>query len=105
MEILVVYCTFPSLEEARQIAAALIESQLAACVNLCRPVESIYRWHGKVETAEEVLGMIKTTSAGYDALEAKIKELHPYEVPEIIAVPVAKGNAAYLKWAADSVIL
>jgi periplasmic divalent cation tolerance protein len=103
MEILVVLCTFPNMEAARQIGTMLVEAQLAACVNLCPSIESIYRWQGKVETANEVLALIKTTLSGYAALEARIKELHPYEVPEIIALPVHQALAPYACWIQESV--
>jgi periplasmic divalent cation tolerance protein len=103
MELLVVLCTFPNLDSARQIGTALVEAQLAACVNLCPAVESIYRWQGKVESAAEVLALIKTTRAGFEALERKLVELHPYEVPEIIALPPEKVSHAYAKWVQDSV--
>ena len=104
MEILVVLCTFPNMETARQIASTLVESQLAACVNLCPAVQCIYRWQGKVESAEEVLALIKTTRTVYPALEARLKKLHPYDVPEIIALPVERGSDAYNKWVAGSSI-
>lgn len=97
---MVVLCTFPDLDQARQIGAALVERQVAACVNLLPGVESIYRWEGKVERAGEVLGLIKTTC--YADLEAAIRELHPYEVPEIIALPVAAGLPPYLAWMAEN---
>ena len=97
---MVVLCTFPDLDQARQIGAALVERQVAACVNLLPGVESIYRWEGKVERAGEVLGMIKTTR--YAELEAAIRELHPYEVPEILALGVTGGSAAYLDWVVAS---
>ncbi|MCE9520324.1 MAG: divalent-cation tolerance protein CutA [Verrucomicrobia bacterium] len=103
MEIIVVLCTFPSLESARQIGAALVEAQLAACVNLGPAVESIYRWQGKVETASEVPAMIKTTREGFSALEQKLRELHPYEVPEIIALPAECVSEDYARWVHDSV--
>lgn len=93
---LVVLCTFPDIEQARQIGAALVETQVAACVNILPGVESIYRWEGKTERASEVLALIKTTR--YPELEAAILELHPYEVPEILALPVAAGSDAYLSW-------
>jgi periplasmic divalent cation tolerance protein len=92
----VVLCTFPDLDQARQIGAALVERQVAACVNLIPGVESIYRWQGKVERAGEVLALIKTTR--YPDLEAALKELHSYEVPEILAIPVVAGLPAYLAW-------
>ena len=100
MEPMVVLCTFPDLDQARQIGAALVERQVAACVNLLPGVESIYRWEGKVERAGEVLAIIKTTR--YPDLEAAVRELHPYEVPEIIALPVVAGLAAYLGWMKES---
>jgi periplasmic divalent cation tolerance protein len=103
MDIFVVLCTFPSRAVARQIGTALVEAQLAACVNLCSEVESIYRWQGKVESAEEVLALINTTRSRYDALESKLKELHPYDVPEIVALPAEKVQTAYARWIQESV--
>ena len=102
MEPVVVLCTFPDLDQARQIGAALVERQVAACVNLLPGVESIYRWEGKVERAGEVLALIKTTR--YSDLEAAIRELHPYEVPEIIALPVVAVLPDYLKWLTESCV-
>ena len=100
MEPVVVFCTFPDLDQARQIGAALVERQVAACVNLLPGVESIYRWEGKVERASEVLALIKTTR--YADLEAAIRELHPYDVPEILALPVVAGLAEYLNWLTEA---
>lgn len=100
MEALVVLCTFPDLDGARAVGAELVERRLAACVSLQPGVESIYRWEGKVERAGEVLAVIKTTC--YAELEAALKELHPYEVPEILALPVEAGLAGYLKWLGES---
>ena len=100
MTAVVVLCTFPDLDRARQIGAALVERQVAACVNLLPGIESIYRWEGKVERAGEVLAVIKTTR--YPDLEAAIRELHPYEVPEILALPVAAGFESYLRWMGES---
>jgi periplasmic divalent cation tolerance protein len=99
-DVLVVFCTFPDIGQARQIGTLLVERQLAACVNLVASVESIYRWEGVVETAAEVLGVIKTTRAAYPALEAAVRTLHPYQVPEVVALPVMAGLAAYLQWVA-----
>lgn len=104
MEIIVVFCTFPNLELARQIGTALVEAQLTACVNLCPSIESIYRWEGKMENAQEVLAIFKTTAETYPQLEARLKELHPYEVPEIIALPASKVLPAYAAWVQDSVV-
>ena len=96
----IVICTFPDPETARRIGRELVERRLAACVNLLPGIESIYRWQDQVEEAGEVLAMIKTTR--YGELEEALRELHPYEVPEIIALPVEKGLPAYLQWLADS---
>ncbi len=103
MEVMVVLSTFPGIESARQIGAALVEARLAACVNLCPGVESIYRWKGEVESAAEVLAVIKTTCAGFEALQTRLLELHPYEVPEIIALPAERALAAYAAWVGASV--
>ncbi len=82
---------------------ALVERRLAACVQVVGPVESRYRWEGRVETATEWLCVAKTTAERYDELEAVIVELHSYDVPEILAVPVVRGSAAYLRWLGDEV--
>lgn len=98
MNLLVVLCTFPDIEKARQTGTALIEAQLAACVNLCPAVESIYRWEGSIETASEVLAIFKTTREAYPELERRLKSLHPYEVPEIVALPPLTALDAYARW-------
>jgi periplasmic divalent cation tolerance protein len=93
-----------SRKEARKIARALVERRLAACVSeIGAPVRSVYRWKGKVETAEEFLLVIKSTKRRFAGLQAAVRELHSYEVPEIIALPVEEGSWAYLKWMAESV--
>ena len=97
-EVLVVLCTFPDPEQARQIGTALVERQLAACVNLLPAVESIYRWQGKVESATETLAVIKTTAAAYAELETLLAGLHPYEVPEIMALVPEKIAEPYRAW-------
>lgn len=97
-----VFCTFPDAASARQIGTALIEKQLAACVNLMPGVESVYRWQGKVESASEVLAVFKTSAAVFPAFERELARLHPYEVPEIIAMePVAVGES-YGSWLLES---
>ena len=96
-----VVTTAASADEARRIATALVEERLAACVQIVGPIESIYRWQGKVETAAEWQCWIKTRRERYDALEATIRRLHSYEVPEILAVPIVAGSEAYLKWLTD----
>src|SRR5579863_8313127 len=95
---IVTFCTVPDRESGEGIAAALVEERLAACVNLIPGLTSIYRWQGKVEKAAECLLVIKTTAARFEALKARIKALHPYETPEIIAVPITHGDNAYLNW-------
>jgi len=87
---------------ARTAVQRCVEERLAACGNIIPQVESIYRWEGKVETAGEVLVILKTTGTAYEALEAKVRSLHPYEVREIIATPLSHGSAAYLDWVRDS---
>ena len=88
MPALLVIASFPDIEIARHIGTSLIEKQLAACVNLHPSTESIYRWQGKVESATEVLALIKTSAERYPSLEAEIHSLHPYDVPEIIAIDI-----------------
>jgi periplasmic divalent cation tolerance protein len=101
---IVVLVTCGSLKEGRRIARALVEARLAACVNLLRtPVESIYRWKGNVDAAEEFLLIVKTSRARFAALETAVKRLHSYDVPEIIALPIEKGSRDYLAWLAESV--
>ncbi len=98
MSHLLVIATFPNPEIARQIGTQLVERQHAACVNLLPGATSIYLWKEKVESAEETVAFLKTTEENYPALEAALSELHPYEVPEIIALKIDKGLPAYLDW-------
>ena len=101
---IVVLVTCGSVAEGRKIGRALVEARLAACVNVLQmPVESIYRWKGRVDTAKEFLMIIKTSRARFAALEKSLKRLHSYEVPEIIALPIEKGSKDYLTWLAESV--
>ncbi len=93
----VVYVTAPSAEEARTLARALVEERLAACVNLL-PVESVYRWQGQLEEASEILLVVKTCHGRLDALAARVRALHSYTVPEIIALPLLAGWPPYLQW-------
>lgn len=100
----VVLVTCGSAKEAKSIANALVRKRLAACVNvLTGPVQSIYRWKGRVETAREYLLVIKTSLGQFAALEKEIRRLHSYQVPEIIALPIAAGWKPYLKWLEASV--
>jgi periplasmic divalent cation tolerance protein len=103
-EVLLVLSTFPNSEQARQIGTALVERQLAACVNLIPAVESIYHWQGKVENAEEVLAIFKTAAATYPAFEHALSELHPYEVPEIVALAPAEVAAPYRAWLLSTIL-
>lgn len=97
-EMLLVISNFPDRASAALAADALIADRIAACVNILAECTSIYRWEGKVEHASEVPLLIKTTRAAYPRLESALRELHPYELPELIAVPVTAGLPAYLKW-------
>ena len=97
---LLVLTNVPDLECAQLVARTLIESRLAACVNLLPAVQSIYRWQGKIEEATEITLLIKTTSQQVDSLQKAIVKLHPYDVPEIIATPIVAGYAPYLQWIA-----
>ena len=100
-EHLVVMNTCPDSETAGRIAADLVDRKLAACVQVLPGLQSYFHWDGKVDREEEHLLLIKTSSASYPALEQRILELHPYELPEIIGVPVSKGLPEYLSWIND----
>jgi periplasmic divalent cation tolerance protein len=95
---LMIFCTCPDLESADRIAGHLVDRELAACVNITGPVTSVYKWQGKRENAEERLLLIKTTRQRYAEAEKAILSLHPYELPEIIAVPIDQGLPGYLLW-------
>lgn len=101
METLLVFTHLPDAASAQMLASKLIERHVAACVNILAPCRSVYRWQGKIENAEEVPLLIKTTAERYAALEQAIRAQHPYELPEIVAVPVSKGLPAYLDWIAE----
>ena len=94
----VVFCTFPNADKAAEVARILVEERLAACVNLTPPVRSIYSWKDAVQDDTETLAIIKTSADRFEALAKRIVELHPYEVPEVIALPVLGGHAPYLAW-------
>lgn len=98
MSALIVITHLPNRDAALKIARALIERKLAACVNILAECTSVYRWHGRLETAAEVPLLIKTRAALYPEIEAAIKSLHPYELPEIVAVSVERGLPEYLEW-------
>jgi periplasmic divalent cation tolerance protein len=94
----IIYCTCPNLETAERIARQLVSDKLAACVNILPGVKSIYQWQGQIETAQEHLLLIKSPQVRFAAIDAAIKALHPYQLPEIIAVTIENGSAEYLKW-------
>ncbi|HZR32618.1 MAG TPA: divalent-cation tolerance protein CutA [Terriglobales bacterium] len=98
----IVLSTAGSQAEAEKIAQALVERGIAACVNVV-PVHSVYRWQGKVESAAEFLLIIKTTAARYAQVETAIRELHSYDLPESVQIPIEAGSDKYLEWIADSV--
>ena len=102
-DVLLVFTNLPDREAALSLANALIEEKLAACVNVLGACTSVYRWKGTVENASEIPLLIKTTVSRYAALEAAIRRLHPYELPEVIAVPVAHGLPGYLNWVVTEV--
>jgi periplasmic divalent cation tolerance protein len=101
---IVVLVTCANRVEAKRIAWALVEARLAACANiLTAPVHSVYRWKGKVETAEETLMLIKTSRKQFPRLRGRIPSLHSYEVPEIIALSIERGSRNYLAWLTESI--
>ena len=99
----IVLTTARSADEARKIARELVERRLAACVNIVAGIDSIYRWAGKVESAQEWLLVIKTTEAMFAEVRYAISELHSYELPECLLLPVEDGSATYLAWIGESV--
>jgi periplasmic divalent cation tolerance protein len=103
MSVVSVYAVFADAEEAERIGRTVIADKLAACVNILSPVRSIYRWHGAVETADEVAAIFKTASHQVDALISRIAGLHSYEVPCIVSWPVDKLLAPYAEWVETSV--
>lgn len=97
-QIIIVFTHVPNRPCAEHMAKTLVTEQLAACVNISSPVTSVYRWQGNIETAEEVGLSIKTTRQGYARLADRIRALHPYELPEIVAIHVNEGLPEYLRW-------
>ena len=102
MKILLALSTFPDAETARRISNQLIEERLAACANIFPAIESIYRWKGKIESGQEMIAFFKTSEDRHMAFQEKLRALHPYELPEIIFVPIAAGLPEYLRWVAES---
>jgi periplasmic divalent cation tolerance protein len=97
-ELIQVVTTLEHREDAERIARALVEQRLAACVQVVGPITSTYRWRGKIETAQEWQCWAKSRCNLYDEIEQAIRRLHPYEIPEILAVPIVAGSASYLAW-------
>lgn len=98
MDVRLVFCTCPDTVTAQSLARHLLEQRLAACVNLLPPMQSVYRWQGQIEQAQEVQLLIKTCAERLDALSAAIVQQHPYELPEILVVSPDAGLPAYLDW-------
>jgi periplasmic divalent cation tolerance protein len=101
-ELIIVYITAPAEEEAAGLARALVESKLAACVNIVSNVRSVYSWQGRIEDDRELLMIVKTQRHLFDRLASKVREIHSYDVPEIIALPIVEGSPDYLKWLQES---
>lgn len=104
MNYLMVFCNVPDETTAKHIAHVLVQEQLAACVNILPACRSVYIWEGLLEESSEIPLLIKTTQAGYAALQQRLLALHPYDVPEIVAVPVTQGLPAYLTWVSQAVV-
>ena len=100
-QVVLVLTNLPDAASAQSLAHALVESRLAACVNLLPGVQSVYRWQGVIEHATEVTLLIKTTQRHYPQLQQAIVSAHPYDVPEVIALPISDGHPAYLQWIAS----
>lgn len=101
-EFVVVLVTTANAEEGARLGRTLVEERLAACANVIGPIRSIYRWQGAVEEADEHLVLLKARGSDVAALEARVRALHSYDVPEVLALPVTAGSAAYLAWLADA---
>jgi len=99
-QVLLVLTNLPDAESAHSLARGLVEARLAACVNLMPGVQSVYRWQGEIEHASEITLLIKTTHKHYAQLQQAIISHHPYELPEVIALPISNGYASYLRWVA-----
>jgi periplasmic divalent cation tolerance protein len=99
----IVLTTAGSADEAERIATALVEAELAACVNIVSPITSVYRWKGAVQKEQEWLLLIKTRASAFETVSKKIREQHSYDLPECIQVPIEAGTAEYLNWIAENV--
>ncbi|HLY38125.1 MAG TPA: divalent-cation tolerance protein CutA [Candidatus Binatia bacterium] len=101
-EFVVILITAPNAEDAARIGRTLVEDRLAACANVVGPIRSIYHWQGTVEEASEYLMLVKARAADVDRVATRVRGLHAYDVPEIIALPIRGGSSAYLAWLAES---
>lgn len=97
-DLVTVFMTAPDADEAERMARTLVEERLAACANIVQDVVSVYRWEGEVQRDGESLVILKTTAAGVEALKSRAMALHPYDVPEFLALPVVEGHEAYMDW-------
>jgi len=104
MDFIVVLVTAPDEDGAAKMAETLVEERFAACINIVRDIRSIYSWEGKIEDEREVLMVIKTKKELFEPLKKRIQEMHPYSVPEIIALPILVGSPDYLRWLGDVTI-
>ncbi|MCX7794426.1 MAG: divalent-cation tolerance protein CutA [Thermodesulfovibrionales bacterium] len=100
-EYIVIFITAPDEDISARIARALVEERLAGCINIVKDIRSIYFWQGKIEDEPEVLMVVKTKKKLFNKLKDKVKSIHPYTVPEIIAMPIVEGSEDYLKWLED----
>jgi periplasmic divalent cation tolerance protein len=103
MKYCIIYITFASIDEAKKIAHILLQQKLVACANIMPPITSMYEWEGKIQEETEILGIFKTTENKFKMVENKVSELHSYEVPCIIMLPILNGEKKYLKWIENSV--
>ena len=103
-EYIVIFITAPDEDVAQRIARALVEEKLAGCVNIIKDIRSIYFWQGRVEDEPEVLMVVKTKRELFNKLKDRVKSVHPYSVPEIIAMPIIEGSEDYLKWLDEVVV-
>lgn len=101
MTALMVYITAPDMDWARTLASALVGDRLCACANIIGSMESVYWWHGELESANECIILLKTTEDVYPALEQRAREIHPYDTPCIVALPLSRGYAPFMQWIAE----
>jgi len=101
VDYVIIYVTAPDEETAVTIGRALVEEKLAACANIVPRIRSLYRWKGAVEDEREVLMILKTRTELFDRVEQRVRSMHPYEVPEIVAIPLTHGSPPYLDWLSD----